>query len=90
MIFSILPPDILAQWPAETTPLDLPSAILSKGNSKLQPAVMKKITAEVKTGRFGEMASKNPAETGAMTPVLGISVSPSTRRASTTVMLCCA
>jgi predicted AlkP superfamily phosphohydrolase/phosphomutase len=48
----------------------LPSAILSKGKSKLQAAVNTKMTAEVKTGKFGEMASKNPAETGAMIPVL--------------------
>lgn len=31
------------------------------------------MTAEVKTGRLGEMASKNPAETGAMIPVLSLS-----------------
>ena len=58
------------QCPADTTPLVLPSAILSKGSNKLQAAVNTKMTAEVKTGRFGEIANKNPAETGAMIPVL--------------------
>jgi hypothetical protein len=36
----------------------------------LQPAVSANTAAEVKTGRFGEIASKHPADTGATTPVL--------------------
>jgi hypothetical protein len=47
-----------------------PSVIRSNGNAKLQPAAMKKMEADVKTGRDGETDSKNPAEMGAITPVL--------------------
>lgn len=53
-----------------TAPPPFPSVIRSNGKAKLQPAAMKKMEAEVKTGRDGETESKNPAEIGAITPVL--------------------
>jgi len=55
-------------------PFVFPSATLSKGSRRLQPAVKAKIAADVNTGKLGDTASKNPAETGATTPVLIISL----------------
>lgn len=50
-------------------PLPAP-LILSNGKAILQAAVMQNIAAEVNTGREGVIVKRNPAETGAMTPVL--------------------
>jgi hypothetical protein len=47
-----------------------PSLTRSKGNNRLQPAVSTNIAADVNTGKDGDIDSKKPAETGAMTPVL--------------------
>jgi hypothetical protein len=58
-------------------PFVFPSATLSKGSRRLQPAVKAKIAADVNTGKFGDTANKNPADTGATTPVLIISLAQS-------------
>lgn len=50
-------------------PLPAPSA-LSNGNAILQAAVMQNTAAEVNSGREGVIVKRNPAKTGAMTPVL--------------------
>ena len=47
-----------------------PSLTRSKGSNRLQPAVSTKIAADVNTGKDGDIESRKPAETGAMTPVL--------------------
>jgi len=51
-------------------PFDLPSATLSNGSKRLQPAVKAKMAADVNTGKLGETANRKPADTGAITPVL--------------------
>jgi hypothetical protein len=58
-------------------PFVFPSATLSKGSRRLQPAVRAKIAADVNTGKLGDTANRNPAETGATTPVLIISLGES-------------
>lgn len=59
------------QWAITApAPPPLPSDIRSNGKAKLQPAAMNKMEADAKRGRDGEMESKNPADTGAITPVL--------------------
>ena len=62
-------------------PFVLPSATLSNGSRRLQPAVKAKIAADVNTGKLGDTASKNPADTGAITPVLIISLAQSDHEA---------
>jgi hypothetical protein len=58
-------------------PFVFPSATLSKGSRRLQPAVRAKIAADVNTGKLGDTDNRNPADTGATTPVLFISLDQS-------------